>query len=87
MQAHSLNRDQVIAVGDGANDLIMMKEAGIGIAYNAKHMVQLQASCRINDPSLMTLLYFLGFNQEQIDQLEILTRPKIELQTNKMNVS
>lgn len=78
MQAHSLTRDQVIAVGDGANDLMMMKEAGLGIAYNAKPRVQLQASCRINVPSLLSILYFMGFNERDIVDLDRAARPKID---------
>lgn len=78
MQAHSLTKDQVVAVGDGANDLMMMAEAGMGIAYNAKPKVQLQASCKINVPSLLSVLYFMGFNEDEIEQLERESRPKID---------
>jgi phosphoserine phosphatase len=41
-------RDQTLAIGDGANDLKMMKEAGFSIAFRAKPVVQAQASCAIN---------------------------------------
>lgn len=78
MQAHSLTKDQVVAVGDGANDLMMMAEAGMGIAYNAKPKVQLQASCKINVPSLLSFLYFLGFTESDIRDLDQATRPKID---------
>jgi len=43
-----LNKDQVIAIGDGANDLTMMREAVAGIAYHAKPIVQAQASYALN---------------------------------------
>lgn len=45
---HSLNAAQVIAVGDGANDLEMMKVAGLSIAYHAKKIVAEQADIAIN---------------------------------------
>jgi len=40
-----LKRDQVIAIGDGANDLVMMAEAGVSIAYHAKPVVRGKATC------------------------------------------
>ena len=43
-----LQPDQVIAIGDGANDLMMMREAMAGIAYHAKPIVQAQASYALN---------------------------------------
>jgi len=52
--------DQVIAVGDGANDLDMLHRAGLGIAFNAKRTVQEQAATSINQTSLMSILYLLG---------------------------
>ena len=44
----NLRFDQTIAVGDGANDLMMMKVAGVGVAYHAKPIVQSQATYAIN---------------------------------------
>jgi phosphoserine phosphatase len=52
--------DQVIAVGDGANDLDMLGRAGLGIAFNAKRTVQEQAQAAINQKSLTAILYLLG---------------------------
>jgi phosphoserine phosphatase len=52
--------DQVIAVGDGANDLDMLHKAGLGIAFNAKRAVQEQAATAINQSSLLAILYLLG---------------------------
>ncbi len=59
--------NQVIAVGDGANDLMMLAVSGLGIAFNAKPKVQEAAQCRINRPSLMNVLYFLGFCDSDIN--------------------
>ncbi len=51
-----LNTQQSIAMGDGANDLIMMKAAGLGVAYRAKPIVQEQTSVAINHHGLDTLV-------------------------------
>lgn len=51
---------QVIAVGDGANDLLMMKEAGLSIAYHAKPAVQLEASTALNYRGLDAILDFIA---------------------------
>lgn len=50
---------QVIAVGDGANDLLMMKEAGLSVAYHAKPAVQQQASTSLNYAGLDAILDFI----------------------------
>jgi phosphoserine phosphatase len=47
-----LRREQVIAIGDGANDLKMMEEAGVSIAYHAKPIVQEKATYAINHVGL-----------------------------------
>lgn len=54
--------DQVVAIGDGANDVPMLSIAGLGIAFNAKAAVQEAAKFRINQPSLMAVLYLLGLS-------------------------
>jgi phosphoserine phosphatase len=58
--------DQVIAVGDGANDLDMLHRAGLGIAFNAKRTVQEQAAAAINQTSLTAILYLLGLRDTDI---------------------
>lgn len=60
---------QTLAVGDGANDLLMLHAAGLGIAWRAKSKVQLEAPTRINGESLVDVLYLLGFNDEDIQEL------------------
>ena len=55
-----LGKDQVIAMGDGANDLKMMAEAGISIAYRAKPVVRAQASYVLNQVGLDGVVPLLG---------------------------
>lgn len=61
--------EQVVAVGDGSNDLVMMSVAGFGVAFNAKPIVQKKAPSKINTPSLQTILYILGYNEEEQKRL------------------
>jgi phosphoserine phosphatase len=56
----------VIAIGDGANDLDMLSAAGLGIAYNAKPVVQRAAHTAVNVPYLDTIMYLLGISREEI---------------------
>jgi phosphoserine phosphatase len=53
---HGLSPKQAIAVGDGANDLPMMGEAGLSVAYHAKPKVREQAMVAINSGGLDRLL-------------------------------
>lgn len=61
--------EQTAAVGDGANDLSMLATAGLGVAWNAKPRVQMEASARLNGESMTDLLYLFGFTSEEIDLL------------------
>ena len=51
-------RDDAVAIGDGANDLDMIRAAGVGIAYRAKPVVEAQAQARIATGDLRSALYF-----------------------------
>jgi phosphoserine phosphatase len=53
--------DQTMAVGDGANDLPMVKAAGLGVAYHAKPVVAAAAAARIEHGDLSALLYAQGY--------------------------
>jgi len=64
-----IDLSQVIAVGDGANDLSMLATAGLGVAWNAKPRVQMEASARLNGESLLDLLYLFGFTAEEVEML------------------
>ena len=55
-----------LAVGDGSNDLLMMKAAGFGVAFNAKARVQAEAPARLNSTSLLDVAYVLGFTADGI---------------------
>jgi len=58
--------EQVIAVGDGANDLAMLGKAGLGIAFHAKPIVQESAEHAISNLGLDGVLYMLGFRDRDI---------------------
>lgn len=54
-----ISHENVIAIGDGANDLPMLKAAGLGIAYHAKPSVQQQTNARINVGDLSGIIHLL----------------------------
>jgi phosphoserine phosphatase len=66
-QVEKVNLAQTIAVGDGANDLPMISQAGLGIAFHAKPRVVANAKQSINTIGLDGVLYFLGFKDSYLD--------------------
>jgi len=56
-----LGVDEVLAIGDGANDLAMIEAAGLGVAYRAKPVVAARADARVDHSDLTALLYFQGY--------------------------
>ncbi len=62
-----IHLDQVIAVGDGSNDLPMLQLAGLGIAFHAKPKVKASAKHHISTIGLDAILYLLGFRDREID--------------------
>ncbi|KMU76865.1 phosphoserine phosphatase [Coccidioides immitis RMSCC 3703] len=60
---------QTLAVGDGANDLLMLNEAGLGVAWRAKSKVQMEAPTRLNGESLVDILYLMGLSERDIKEL------------------
>lgn len=65
-EARGLTVAETLAVGDGANDLAMLGEAGLGVAYHAKPIVAEAAHARIDHGDLRTLLYAQGYRDEEI---------------------
>lgn len=67
-QTESLGIDssQVLAIGDGANDIPMIEEAGMGVAFCAKPAVAQAAQTQVEGRDLRTLLYFQGYNGAEI---------------------
>jgi phosphoserine phosphatase len=64
-RAEGLSMEQVIAVGDGANDLPMLKLAGLGIAFRAKPLVRRSANHAISTLGLDGILYLLGVRDRE----------------------
>ncbi|MSP67603.1 MAG: phosphoserine phosphatase SerB [Alphaproteobacteria bacterium] len=62
---HNLVAEDAVAVGDGANDLPMLLEAGLGVAYRAKPTVAAAARFRIGHGDLTALLFLQGFRHAE----------------------
>ena len=62
---NGLGRADAIALGDGANDLAMIKAAGLGIAYKAKPIVAAEAHAAITHTDLHTALFFQGYHVDE----------------------
>ena len=62
----SLPTEATLAVGDGANDLAMLGEAGLGVAFHAKPIVAEAAHARVDHGDLSALLFFQGYREEDI---------------------
>jgi phosphoserine phosphatase len=61
----NLGKDETLVAGDGANDLDMILEAGLGIAFHAKPKVAAAAPARIDHSDLTALLYVQGYHQNE----------------------
>lgn len=62
----NIRLEQVVAVGDGANDLPMLGIAGLGIAFRAKPLVKAEAKQAISTLGLDAILYLMGFRDREI---------------------
>lgn len=60
-----LANDETLAVGDGANDLAMIMDAGLGVAYHAKPIVAAKAHARIDYCDLTALLFAQGYTRDE----------------------
>lgn len=65
---HGILLDQTVVVGDGANDALMLGQAGLGIAYNAKKGVDRAANVSLGRSRLKNILYLLGVTEEDIKE-------------------
>eukprot|EP00835_Amoeboradix_gromovi_P002518 NODE_145_length_17646_cov_0.204536.p1 type:complete len:709 gc:universal NODE_145_length_17646_cov_0.204536:11004-8878(-) len=84
--AQSLHVDlnQVVCIGDGSNDIPMLKIAGLGIAWNAKSVVENEIESKLNG-SLLNVMYLMGYNEDEINELSIGNELKIIRKIDKSN--
>jgi phosphoserine phosphatase len=61
---------RTIAVGDGANDIDMLAAAGLGIAFNAKPVVQRAADTALSVPYLDAILFLLGISRREVEEAD-----------------
>ena len=64
--------DQTVVIGDGANDALMLGQAGFGIAYNAKKGLDRVANMSLGRARLMNILYVLGICKEEMACCDVL---------------
>jgi phosphoserine phosphatase len=64
-EERGLRPEETLAVGDGANDLAMLGEAGLGVALHAKPAVAAAADVRIDHGDLTALLYLQGYRASE----------------------
>lgn len=69
-EKENISVDQVVAVGDGANDLPMLNLAGMGIAFHAKPLVRQSASHSVSHLGLDALLYLIGVRDRDLDSTQ-----------------
>ena len=68
-QSEGIQIDQVMAVGDGANDLAMLERDGLCVAFHAKKTVQDAAQVAVNQTDMASLLYLLGIRDDDLLEL------------------
>jgi len=66
-QKEGITMSQTVAVGDGANDLLMLGAAGLGVAFHAKPIVREKAKHAISSVGLDGLLYLLGISDRDVE--------------------
>ena len=66
VKKYNLNYKDTICVGDGANDIEMIKHAGLGVSYYGKNALEKEADIHFNNTSLLGLLYAQGYTDNDI---------------------
>ncbi len=66
VKKYNLNYNDTICVGDGANDIEMIKHAGLGVSYHGKSALKKEADLHFNNTSLLGLLYAQGYTDSDI---------------------
>ncbi|UCE01501.1 MAG: phosphoserine phosphatase SerB [Candidatus Latescibacterota bacterium] len=61
--------EQVVAIGDGANDILMLSQAGLGIAFNARPVVKRSADAAISG-GMHSILYLLGITERDLAEID-----------------
>jgi len=66
--------DQTVAIGDGANDVLMLGQAGLGIAYNARGKLDRAANMSLGQARLKNILYILGISEDEMGSWSVCDR-------------
>ena len=66
VRKNKLDYEETICVGDGANDVEMIKKAGLGVSYNGKKVLEKEANIHFKTTNLLGLLYAQGYSDNQI---------------------
>ena len=66
VRKNKLDYEETICVGDGANDIEMIKKAGLGVSYNGKKVLEKEANIHFKTTNLLGLLYAQGYSDNQI---------------------
>ncbi|MEX2723872.1 MAG: phosphoserine phosphatase SerB [Candidatus Freyarchaeota archaeon] len=65
-EIEEISKDEIVAVGDGSNDQFMLRNAGLGIAFNAKKVLKQVADGVIAQKNLLSILYALGLPDKEL---------------------
>ena len=65
----NITREQVVTVGDGSNDRIMLQNSGLGIGFNSKEIASSVSDGRIQPADAKMILLLLGLSQTEIDNI------------------
>jgi phosphoserine phosphatase len=66
----NISLDQIVAVGDGANDRFMLENAGLAIAFNPKEILKRYSDGMITTENILGLLYFLGIPDSELKKIK-----------------